>query len=73
MITLSISLILKLMIVCLSIYLLWIMNVLKESLSLDDGQAVGLDGLLPKLLHIAAPVIARPLTWIFDYIRNISG
>ncbi len=40
--------------------------VLKELLSLKDGNAVGLDGLPPKLLHIAAPVIARPLTRIFN-------
>ncbi len=40
--------------------------VLKEVLSLEDGKAVGLDGLPPRLLCVAAPAIAVPLTRIFN-------
>ncbi len=40
--------------------------VLKELLSLEDGKAVGLDGLPPRLLLLAAPAIAAPLTMIFN-------
>ncbi len=40
--------------------------VLKKLLSLEDDKAVDLDGLPPKLLHIAAPAIASPLTRIFN-------
>ncbi len=61
MITLSILLILKLVIVYLSVE-----YVLKELLKLEDSKAVGLDGLPPKLLRIAAPAIAAPLTRIFN-------
>ncbi len=39
---------------------------LKELLSLEDGKAVGLDGLPPRLLRLAAPAIAAPLTRIFN-------
>ncbi len=42
--------------------------VLKELLSLEDGKAVGLDGLPPKLLRIAAPVIATHITRIFNVL-----
>ncbi len=40
--------------------------VLKELLSLEDGKAVNLDGLTPKLLRIAAPAISTSLTRIFN-------
>ncbi len=35
---------------------------------LEDGKAVGLDGLPPRLLRLAAPAIAAPLTMIFNML-----
>ncbi len=40
--------------------------VLKELLSLEDGKAVGIDGLPQRLLRLAAPAIAASLTRIFN-------
>ncbi len=42
--------------------------VVNELLALEDGKAVGLDGLPPKLLCIAVPAIAAPLTRIFNML-----
>jgi retron-type reverse transcriptase len=39
---------------------------LKQLLSLEDGKAVGLDGISPKLLRMGAPAIAAPLTSILN-------
>ncbi len=58
---LSILLILKLVIVSFNISLVDYEYVLNELLSLEDGKAVDLDGLPPKLLRIADPVIAASL------------
>ena len=40
--------------------------VVKQLNSLQDGKAVGLDGLSPKILRISAAVIAPPLTRILN-------